>query len=315
MGMPPVASGMTVADALARVRSAQARVSPRLVSRRRTPTTTWDLRRVGAMVLLAPVALSILLGLADAAGHRGHVEGSAGVPRRTVPPAVAAASSRAAGTRRKAAPASAVSAATRGAPAPGTTTTTAPVAPGRAGPGGAAATRPGGGPSVAASPGEPPTVTAGTAASGIAAAGPAAPPATTATPGGGGAALSAGLVLIWGVEHGAALDTLTADVTAVQGASPVAGDYSTVVPVWQRLAADVATAQGLPAVPDPTVEATFTAALGELAAATADWLASLSSTSPAGGTVALQATFDAGTAQFAQGVSALQSVAASVAAP
>jgi hypothetical protein len=57
----------------------------------------------------------------------------------------------------------------------------------------------------------------------------------------------------------------------------------------------------LPAVPDPSLESSWSAALGELAAASADWLGSLTSTAPPGGTIADQAQFDAGTAQFTQG--------------
>jgi len=135
-------------------------------------------------------------------------------------------------------------------------------------------------------------------------------PATTTTTAPAPSPLAA-----WRTQNGSVLTTLQDDVAAVQAASPSpSGDYTALVAPWQQLAADVATAQSLPAIPDAATETTWSAALDELATATADWLASLSSTSPPGGTIANQTTFAAGTAQFTQGVTDLGTVEAAVAA-
>jgi hypothetical protein len=122
-------------------------------------------------------------------------------------------------------------------------------------------------------------------------------------------------VAAWRAQDGWSLQAMQNDVAAVQGAAPTpAGDYTAVVALWQQLATDVATAQGLPAIPDTATDTKWSVALGELATATSDWLASLSSTAPPGGTIADQHTFDAGTGQFGQGVTDLTAVATAVAA-
>jgi hypothetical protein len=120
---------------------------------------------------------------------------------------------------------------------------------------------------------------------------------------------------IWRAQGGSWFVTLHDDVAAVAAAAPTPdGDYTAVAPLWEQLAADVAAAEGVAAIPDAAIDATWSAALGELGTATTDWMASLTSISPPGGTIVDQATFDAGTAQFDQGVSDLMTAAAAVAA-
>jgi hypothetical protein len=287
----PLSSGITVEEALARLRSrpaADCRVGGR---RAHTPAGAWRTGGVKAIVVAlvaAPAALGMLMVGADAIGS-APTPGASG----TRPDAQASASSgnrahggdhrgtqstSSAGPPAGASPTDAPAGGT--GPAPSTTTTRAPGHPsGSARPSSAA---------------NAPTAVAAGAATG--------PTGTTTTTSTTTTTTVPPPVRAWNAQYGSILVTLLGDITAVQGATATAGDYTAVVPLWQQLATDVASAQALPAVPDATLAAGLSTALGELSMATADWLGSLTSTAPPAGTIANQAQFDAGTAQFSQGV-------------
>ena len=304
-------AGITVEEALTRLRagsppprrrSLRGGTSPKHSARNPSLGPARTVKVILGTLVAAPVVLGILIAGGDALGAK------APTPTSTLgTPGSAPAGGRSPSAQRAHHRASAVG----GQSTTTTTTTLGPGAPGTAATVGTPATTPttttaahpssgahpsaqaaaSGGPSgaiTAGSSGETTTTTSTTTTT--------APGATTTT------TTAPSPVQAWNVQSGAILATLNADIAAVEAATPVAGDYTAVVPVWQQLATDVTAAQALPAVPDPTLETAWTTALGELATASADWLGSLTSTAPPGGTIANQAQFDAGTAQFAQGM-------------
>jgi len=279
--------------------------------------TGWKAIAVG--VVVTPVVLVAVMIVADALGLHGdsHPALSSGATTTGTRGAAVVGRQPAAAPHRRSGGSPAPLTISTTAPGAASTTTTAPARPG--GSKGASGPHGTGGPDQAG--------TRAATAAGQGAGGPGAPTSTSTTAPGAPTtttttpttttttAPAPSPVAAWRVQNGAMLTTLQADVAAVQTATPSpSGDYTALVAPWQQLAADVAAAQGLPAIPDAATETTWSAALNELATATADWLASLSSTSPPGGTVADQGTFSAGTTQFTQGVLDLGSVATAVGA-
>ncbi len=308
-----VASGITVGEALARVRGEgrapgpDRATSPGKLTRFRLPLApgtrrAWSAKELAAVSLGMMAFGAVVLGAQSPGAHSAR-------PAAYLSPAAPATAARSETHPRSGShalsPLPVPVAAVVAVGAPGSSATAAPsvTGPRVAGRHDAHAPRSSGDSAGVASPG------AGSSPGSVAAATTTSTSTTsTTTPGGSGApsGSSASVVEAWDIQYGSNLVSLSDDISTVDAAEPSAsGDYSAVVASWQQLASDVGAAQAVAPVPDAALEATWSAALEELSTACADWLASLTSTSPPSGSIADESLFDAGTAEFAQGTSDL----------